>query len=257
MTVPNLFDLTGRVALVTGASSGLGRHFALTLAGAGAKVAIAARRTDRLETLATEIRAQGGTVEVVSLDVTSPVSVGQAFEQVAAKFGALDVVVNNAGVPSNSWFLNTSEEEWRGVMAVNLDGVFRVGQEAARRMKAGGRGGSIVNIASILGFVVSKTLAPYCASKAAVVSLTKSMAVELARDRIRVNAIAPGYFPTEINAGYFDGPAGQKLLSSVPMGRAGTFSEIEGPLLLLASDAGAFMTGSVVTVDGGHMVNFG
>jgi NAD(P)-dependent dehydrogenase (short-subunit alcohol dehydrogenase family) len=257
MAAANLFSLTNRVALVTGASSGLGRHFALTLAEAGAKVAIAARRTDRLEVLAAEIRAKGGTAEAIALDVTQPASVAGAFDQVAAKLGPLDILINNAGVPSNSWFLKISEEEWRSVMAVNLDGVFRVGQEAARRMKASGRGGSIVNIASILGTVVSKTLAPYCASKAAVISLTKTMAVELARDRIRVNAIAPGYFPTEINEGYFEGASGQKLLANVPMGRAGAFRDIEGPLLLLASDAGAFMTGSIVTVDGGHVVNFG
>lgn len=250
-------SMQGRTALVTGASSGLGRHFALTLAAAGAKVAIAARRTDRLEALAAEIRKAGGVAEPVALDVTDPAAVTAAFDKATAALGPLDVVVNNAGVPSNSWFLKTTEDEWRQVMAVNLDGVFRVGQEAARRMKASGKGGSIVNIASILGFAVSKTLAPYCASKAAVVSLTKAMALELARDKIRVNALAPGYFPTEINDGYFDGPAGQKLLGNVPMGRAGAMAEIEGPLLLLASDAGAFMTGSVITVDGGHLVNFG
>jgi NAD(P)-dependent dehydrogenase (short-subunit alcohol dehydrogenase family) len=251
------FSMQGRTALVTGASSGLGRHFALTLAAAGAKVAIAARRTDRLEALAAEIRKAGGVVEPVPLDVTDPSAVTAAFDKAVAVLGPLDVVVNNAGVPSNSWFLKTTEEEWRQVMSVNLDGVFRVGQEAARRMKATGKGGSIINIASILGFAVSKTLSPYCASKAAVVSLTKSMALELARDKIRVNALAPGYFPTEMNDSHFDTPAGQKLLGNVPMGRVGDLREIEGPLLLLASDAGAFMTGSVITVDGGHLVNFG
>jgi NAD(P)-dependent dehydrogenase (short-subunit alcohol dehydrogenase family) len=254
---PNRFSLEGRTALITGASSGLGRHFALTLAAAGAKVAIAARRSDRLEALAAEIHKAGGVAVPLELDVTQPAAVVAAFDKATAALGGLDVVVNNAGVPSNSWFLKTSEDEWRQVMAVNLDGVFRVGQEAARRMKASGKGGSIINIASILGFVVSKTLSPYCASKAAVISLTKSMALELARDKIRVNALAPGYFPTEMNDGYFDGPAGQKLLTHVPMGRAGDMRDIEGPLLLLASDAGAFMTGSVITVDGGHVINFG
>jgi NAD(P)-dependent dehydrogenase (short-subunit alcohol dehydrogenase family) len=251
------FSLQGKSALVTGASSGLGRQFALTLAGAGAKVAICARRTDRLEALAAEIRKAGGTAEPIALDVTSPAGVTAAFDTAEKALGPIDIVVNNAGVPSGSWFLKTSEEEWRQVMAVNLDGVYRVGQEAARRMKATGKGGSIINIASILGFVVSKTLTPYCASKAAVVSLTKGMALELARDKIRVNALAPGYFPTEINQGYFDGPSAQKLIANVPMGRVGDLRELDGPLLLLASDAGSFMTGSIVTVDGGHVVNFG
>ena len=257
MAEADRFSMHGRTVLVTGASSGLGRHFALTLAAAGAKVAIAARRTDRLAALADEIRAAGGVAVPVVLDVTNPAAVTAAFDTAVAALGPLDVVVNNAGVPSNSWFLKTTEEEWRQVMSVNLDGVFRVGQEAARRMKASGKGGSIINIASILGFAVSKTLSPYCASKAAVVSLTKAMALELARDKIRVNALAPGYFPTEMNDGHFDTPAGQKLLGNVPMGRPGHLREIEGPLLLLASDAGAFMTGSVITVDGGHLINFG
>ena len=142
-------------------------------------------------------------------------------------------------MPSGSFFTKTSEEEWRAVMAVNLDGVFRVGQEAARRMAANGAGGSIINIASILGFGVIKTLSAYAASKAAVVSLTKSMALELARDKIRVNALAPGYFSTEINDAFLASETGKRLLSGVPMGRAGELQELDGPLLLLASDAGS------------------
>jgi NAD(P)-dependent dehydrogenase (short-subunit alcohol dehydrogenase family) len=167
------------------------------------------------------------------------------------------VLVNNAGVPSGSFFVKTTDEEWRDVMAVNLDGVFRVGREAARRMIANGTGGSIINIASILGFGAIKSLSAYAASKAAVVSLTKSMALELARERIRVNAIAPGYFATEINDAFLASVAGKRLLSRVPMGRAGELAELDGPLLLLASNAGAFMTGSVVTVDGGHLLAMG
>jgi NAD(P)-dependent dehydrogenase (short-subunit alcohol dehydrogenase family) len=252
-----ILSLAGRTALVTGASSGLGQHFARVLAGAGAAVILAARRMDRLRELEGEIRAAGGKAWAVALDVTDKASVAAAFAAGEAAAGPISALVNNAGVPSGRLFANTSEQEWRDVMAVNLDGVFRVGQEAARRMAANGTGGAIVNIASILGFGAIKSLSAYAASKAAVVSLTKSMALELARDRIRVNAIAPGYFSTEINAGFLASEAGKRLQSKVPMGRFGNLAELDGPLLLLASDAGAFMTGSVITVDGGHLLAMG
>jgi NAD(P)-dependent dehydrogenase (short-subunit alcohol dehydrogenase family) len=256
--MPNgLLSLAGKTARVTGASSGLGEHFARVLAGAGAAVALAARRLDRLRQLEAEIRAAGGKAWAVELDVSDPPSVARAFEAAQASAGPITIIINNAGVPSGSYFVKTSEEEWRDVMAVNLDGVFRIGREAARRMIASGTGGSIVNIASILGFGAIKSLSAYAASKAAVVSLTKSMALELARERIRVNAIAPGYFSTEINAGFLESAAGRRLLSKVPMGRAGNLAELDGPLLLLASEAGAFMTGSVITVDGGHLLAMG
>lgn len=252
-----MLSLTGKTALVTGASSGLGAHFARVLAGAGAAVALAARRLDRLRQLEAEIRSAGGNACAVELDVTDQASVGRAFDAAQAVAGPITVLINNAGVPSGSFFVKTSEEEWRDVMAVNLDGVFRVGREAARRMIANGTGGSIVNIASILGFGAIRSLSAYAASKAAVVSLTRSMALEMARERIRVNAIAPGYFSTEINADFLASEAGRRLLSRVPMGRAGNLAELDGPLLLLASDAGAFMTGSVITVDGGHLLAMG
>jgi NAD(P)-dependent dehydrogenase (short-subunit alcohol dehydrogenase family) len=251
-----MFSLKGRTALVTGASSGLGRHFAQVLSRAGASVVLAARRLDRLHTLAQEIEREGGKALAVALDVTDPDSVQRAFDAAEA-LGPVTILVNNAGVPSGSFFTKTSEEEWRSVLDVNLDGVFRVGQETARRMAAKGAGGSIINIASILGFGVSKTLSAYAASKAAVVSLTKSMALELARDRIRVNALAPGYFSTEINDAFLASETGKRLLSGVPMKRAGELKELDGPLLLLASDAGSFMTGSVITIDGGHLLGAG
>lgn len=249
-----LFSLAGRAALVTGASSGLGRQFARALARAGATVALAARRTDRLDALAKEIKDGGGDAVAVAMDVTDPASIKPAFDKAQAALGPIKVLVNNAGVPSGSWFLKTDEDEWRTVLDVNLDGVFRVGQEAARRMKASG-GGSIINIASIAGYMPLKTLAPYCTSKAAVIQLTKVMALELARDNIRVNGIAPGYFSTELNEAFLGSSAGQKLLSKVPFERAGRMEELDGPLLLLASDAGAFMTGTIVAVDGGLLLS--
>ncbi len=251
------FSLTGKTALVTGASSGLGYHFAQTLAGAGAKVILAARRTDRLEALAQTIRAAGGHAHPVALDVTKADSVTAAFTAGESALGPIDIVINNAGIPSHSWSIKTTEDEWRSVMAVNLDGVFRVAQEAARRMVAADRSGSIINISSILGIAVMKTLAPYSASKAAVISLTRSMALELARSNIRVNAIAPGYFATEINGDFWITPAGQRMVAGIPFGRIGKLEELDGPLLLLASDAGAFMTGATLTVDGGHLLQTG
>jgi NAD(P)-dependent dehydrogenase (short-subunit alcohol dehydrogenase family) len=227
------------------------------LARAGAGVVLAARRIERLRALENEIRAAGGKAWAVALDVTDRSAVTAAFDAGEAAAGPISILVNNAGVPSGAYFAKMSEEAWRDVMAVNLDGVFRVGQEAARRMVQRGAGGSIINISSILGFGTLKTLSAYAASKAAVVSLTKSMALELARDHVRVNAIAPGYFKTEINAAFFETEAGKRLVSRVPMGRLGSLSELDGPLLLLASDAGAFMTGSVITVDGGHLLAMG
>jgi NAD(P)-dependent dehydrogenase (short-subunit alcohol dehydrogenase family) len=253
----DIFSLAGKTALVTGASSGFGRHFAHVLAGAGAKVALAARRLDVLRRLEAEIRQGGGEAAALAMDVTDRASVERAVGEAEAALGPVTILVNNAGVPSGAFFTRTSEEEWRSVMSVNLDGVFRVGQEAARRMVANRAGGSIINIASLLGFGVIKGLSTYSATKAAVISLTKSMALELARDRIRVNALAPGYFATEFNDAYLASDAGKRMMARVPMGRAGAVEELDGPLLLLASDAGAFMTGSVITVDGGHLLAMG
>ena len=258
MQVPGkLLSLEGKTALVTGASSGFGRHFARVLAGAGAKVALAARRLDVLKQLEAEIRGSGGQAAAVAVDVTDRASVAKAFADAEAALGPITILVNNAGIPSGAFFSKTTEAEWREVMSVNLDGVFRVGQEAARRMAANRTGGSIINIASLLGFGVIKGLSTYSATKAAVISLTKSMALELARDKIRVNALAPGYFATEFNEAYLASEAGKRMMARVPMGRAGAVEELDGPLLLLASDAGRFMTGSVITVDGGHLLVMG
>lgn len=251
------FRLDGRAALVTGASGGLGRHFALTLARAGAKVAVAARRMDRLEETVELIRGEGGIAVAAALDVTDRQAPARAFDAAEAAIGPITILINNAGVPSGAWFLTMAEDEWRRVLDVNLDGVFRVAQEGARRMEAAGSGGSIINIASVLGCGVLKTLSAYAVSKAAVVQLSKAMALELARSGIRVNAIAPGYFATDMNSDFLASDAGAKLIAKVPQARVGELHDLEGTLLLLASDAGSFMTGTVIPVDGGTLLAMG
>lgn len=251
-----MLSLKGKSALVTGASSGLGRHFAGVLARAGAKVALAARRIERLEELAGELRSQGHEAHPVAMDVTERDSVNAGFDAAEKAIGSLSVVVNNAGIADPVYFTQMSEESWRNVLDVNLDGVFRVAQEAAQRMQAGD-GGSIINIASVLGLGVVKSLAHYSASKGAVLQLTRAMALELARSGIRVNAIAPGYISTEMNADFLVGDEGRKLLAKVPMARAGELRELDGALLLLASDASTYMTGSTISVDGGTLLSLG
>jgi NAD(P)-dependent dehydrogenase (short-subunit alcohol dehydrogenase family) len=245
-------DLSGKCALVTGASSGLGRHFAEVLAAAGAKVAVAARRADRVASVA---EAQGGTAVPVELDVTRRSSVTHAVTEATAALGRLDILVNNAGVTATSSFLDLDEEAWDRVIDTNLKGAFAVAQEAARRMKEQGTGGAIVNIASILGLRVAGHVSPYVASKAGLVQLTKAMALELARHGIRVNALCPGYMETDLNREFFASDAGQALIRRIPQRRLGRPAELDGPLLLLCSDAAAYMTGSTLVVDGGHLVS--
>lgn len=250
----SLFSLAGKTALVTGASSGLGEHFAAVLAASGAKVVVAARRTDRLVALKERIESAGGVAHAVSMDVTDRADVERAFGEGEAALGPISICINNAGVTDPAWFVKMRETQWRKIMDVNLDGVFHVGQEAARRMVAAGKGGSIVNVASIVGLGAIKTLSAYSASKAAVIALTRNMALELARDKIRVNAIAPGYISTELNEPFWETDPGKRMIAHVPMHRLGKTQELDGPLLLLASEAGSFMTGSVLTVDGGHLL---
>jgi NAD(P)-dependent dehydrogenase (short-subunit alcohol dehydrogenase family) len=246
------FDLTGRVALVTGASGVLGRHFARVLHGAGARVALAARRP---EAVAADAAALGDRAMPVALDVTDEASIAAAFEAVEAAFGPPGILVNNAGIAATRPFLEHTAADWDGVLDVDLRGAFLVAQAAARRMVAAGQGGAIVNIASILAARVIPGVAGYSAAKAGLVHLTRQMAVELARHRIRVNALAPGYVVTDINREFFASEAGQAVVKRIPQRRLGTVEDLTGPLLLLASEAGAHMTGSVVTVDGGHSIN--
>lgn len=249
---PPLFDLTGKVALVTGASSGLGRQFALTLAEAGADVVVAARRAERLHELAGEIAGHGRRGEALSLDVSDPASIAAATATAWSTMGRIDILVNNAGVALTKPFLEQTVEDWDFVLDTNLKGAFLVAQAVARRMVEDGRGGNIVNIASIIAQRVEKQLVAYAASKAGLVQVTKTMALELARHDIRVNAIAPGYVITEINKDFLESEAGEKMKRGVPMRRFGAVEDLDGPLLLLAGDGSRFMTGSVVTVDGGH-----
>ena len=254
MAADELFDLTGEVALVTGASSGLGWRFAEVLAAHGASVVLAARRVERLDDLKASILAGGGKAEAVALDVAERDQIGHAFEAAERAFGTVTLLVNNAGVSGGKRVLDMGPEDWRGVLRVNLDGVWFTAQEAARRMVAAGKPGSIVNIASLLGFRVSPTLAAYAVAKAGVVQLTAALAVELARHRIRVNAIAPGYILTEINRDFFATPKGEALIKTIPQRRIGDPSDLDGTLLLLASSrASGFMTGTTIVVDGGQM----
>ncbi len=247
-------SLNGKVALVTGASSGLGAHFAEVLAKAGAHVAVAARRADRLRALEKQLLDRGPRALAVEMDVTDRESVAVALDAVEKDLGSPNVLINNAGVATNAPALQVTDEDWRKVLATNLDGAWIVAQEAARRMQKTG-GGSIVNTASILGVRVTGGVAPYAISKAGLVQMTKVLALELARYGIRVNAIAPGYVSTELNADFLESEPGQAVLKRVPMRRFGTLNDLDGPLLLLASDASAYMTGTILPVDGGHLVS--
>jgi len=250
----DLFSLSGQTALVTGASSGLGRRFALTLAAAGADVVLAARRTDKLNELAGEIAGLGRRAEAVAMDVTDLSSIETAVHTAHRNMGRIDILVNNAGVAVTKSALDHTEEDWDFVIDTNLKGAFFVAQTVAKTMAEDG-GGSIINIASILGERVLKQLASYAAAKAGLVQATKSMALEWARHNIRVNAVAPGYIITEINRDFLTGAGGEKMRKGVPMRRFGEESDLDGPLLLLASGASGFMTGSVLTVDGGHVLS--
>lgn len=249
------FSLDKRVALVTGASSGLGRHFASTLAQAGSKVAVCARRLDKMQELVEQLQDTGYEAMAVAMDVSNAASVHEAFSQIAQDFGTIDLIVNNAGVAATQSVLEHDEATWDQVLDTNLKGAWLVAQEGAKRMVQSGKGGSIVNIASILGERVAGGASSYAASKAGLIQLTKAMALELARHGIRVNALAPGYVSTDLNRDFLASDAGQRLMARIPQRRFASPEELDGPLLLLASDAGSYITGAVLAVDGGHLVS--
>ena len=247
------FDLTGGVALVTGAGGGLGRGFAQTLALAGARVVLCGRREAPLHETAQCVRAAGGEAAVVALDVTDADSIAAGFDAAERQFGCVDIAVCNAGVALAGVALDLDESAWQKTLDVNVGGCRRVAVETARRLRAAGQGGAIVNISSILGQRVAGALAAYAASKGALEQLTRSLALEWARYDIRVNALAPGYIATDLNREFFETEAGQSMIQRIPQRRLGELDDLAGALLLLASDAGRYMTGSTLVVDGGHL----
>lgn len=250
----DLFDLSSEVILITGASQGLGRRFATVLAARGAAVALAARQTAKLQSLADDITATGGRAAAVAMDVTDTAAIAAAFDAAERALGPVTVLVNNAGIAVEKLALVQTEADWDAVLGANLKGAWFAATEAARRMVTRGDGGNIVNIASVLGTGVLKAVAPYAISKAGLIQATKALALEWAAHGIRVNALAPGYIDTDINHEVWATPAGEKLVRRIPQRRVGEESDLDGALLLLASNASRYMTGSVITVDGGFLL---
>lgn len=247
----NLFNLSGRTALITGGGTGLGRQFARVLSGSGAAVVLCARRVDKLEETAEEIRQNGGNALCVPMDITDATQIAAGFDE-AASLGAVSILVNNAGTVAEPSLLELDESEWDSVLDTNLKGAWLVAREATRRMIDARKKGTVINIASILGSAVQKGTGPYSASKAALIHMTRIMALEWARYGVRVNAIAPGYFATDLAADFLETAAAQAMIKRIPQRRLGDPADLSGPILLLASDASAYMTGTTITVDGGH-----
>jgi NAD(P)-dependent dehydrogenase (short-subunit alcohol dehydrogenase family) len=251
----DLFDVRKEIILITGASQGLGRQFARVLAAHGAAVVLAARQGAKLKALEEEIRGKGGRAAAVQMDVTDVASIGNALDAAEAALGPVSVLINNAGIAIEKLSTDQTEADWDAVINANLKGAYFLATEMARRMIARKQEGNIVNVASVLGITVMKFLSPYTISKAGIVQATKAMALELAGNRIRVNALAPGYIDTEMNHDFWATPAGEKLTKRIPQRRVGAESDLDGAILLLASNASRYMTGSVVTVDGGFLLN--
>jgi 3-oxoacyl-[acyl-carrier protein] reductase len=254
MKAAALFDLKGRVALVTGASGGLGLRFAQVLAANGAAVALVARRAGKLNEAVATIESAGGKAVAIEADVLDRAQMSGAFDQAEKVLGTVTILVNNAGVAHSTRAIDVTEDEWHRVVRTNLDAVFFWAQEGARRMLAANKKGAIVNIASVLGFGVSKGTIAYATAKAGVVQMTKALGLELAFKGVRVNAIAPGWFVTDINRDYLSSEQGKKLTRDIPVGRFGQDGDLDGALLLLASDAGSYIAGATIVCDGGQMV---
>jgi NAD(P)-dependent dehydrogenase (short-subunit alcohol dehydrogenase family) len=254
MKAAELFDLKGRVALVTGASGGLGLRFAQVLAANGAAAMLVARRADKLKEAVAGIEKSGGKAVAIEADVLDRAQMQRAFDQAERAFGTVTILVNNAGVAHSTRAVELSEDEWNRVVRTNLDAVFFWAQEAANRMLKAGKPGAIVNIASVLGFGTSKGTIAYATAKAGVIQMTKALGLELAFKGVRVNAIAPGWFVTDINRDYLSSEQGKKLTRDIPVGRFGRDGDLDGALLLLASDAGSYIAGATIVCDGGQMV---
>ncbi|MCW5719686.1 MAG: glucose 1-dehydrogenase [Devosia sp.] len=243
-------DIAGKTALITGASGGLGLHFADVLARQGARVLLAARRAEALDRACSQITAAGGSAEPVLLDVSDAQSIAAALAD-----RDIDILINNAGISVAKRALDLSEADWDAVIDTNLKGSFLVAQAVARRMKDTGRPGAIVNIASILGLRVAGNLSVYAASKAASIQMTKSLSLEWARYSVRVNALCPGYIETDLNRDFFASDEGKALIRRIPQRQLGQPQDLDGALLLLCSDAGRYITGATLAVDGGHLVS--
>jgi NAD(P)-dependent dehydrogenase (short-subunit alcohol dehydrogenase family) len=250
----SLFDLSGRIALVTGASGTLGRQFALALVNAGATVLLAGRSREKLEVARRALDEAGGRFATVTIDVTQSQTIAEALEKGSQAFGPPDILVNNAGTAGMKFAVDLSDSDWDRVMNVNLRGAFLVAQAFARARIASGGGGTIVNVASITGMTAPPAIAAYAVSKAAVIQMTRVLAREWARHSIRVNALCPGYFESDMTSAYLQTPEGQRMTRAIPMRRTGRPGELDGALLLLASDAGSYMTGATIVIDGGHIL---